>query len=236
MTQVVGRNIYYNYGQLNFCYRWCLEDGVEMGWRVEYLKYMTRCALVNGEYRVARKYLNLLKHTRYYGEWAEKHEKFLNNENALREDKEFAPIFHLRTYQDKLSSDNGLVEHFLMYAFVNNPSEDPLYVEQALISALWTKDIQTFWPRFFNYAKQHVGQRMPIHYQEAAYLYGQLEHEVDIRQMPFDKSVVQNYNDFMAMARQFNGVGDDRLRVIMFPRFGKTFYYEYFLIRNQKLY
>ena len=64
MTQVVGCSIYFYYGLANFCYRWCLEDGVEYGWRAEYLKYMTRCALVNGEKRVARKYLALLKHTR----------------------------------------------------------------------------------------------------------------------------------------------------------------------------
>lgn len=236
MTQVAGRSIYYNYGQLNFCYRWCLEDGVENGWRVEYLKYLVRCSLVNGEYRVARKYIDILKHTRYYSQWAEKHEKFLGNEKALREDRDFGPVFHMTGYDDILASDNSMVEYFLMNHFVNSHSDDPLYQEQTLLAALWSKDIQNFWPRFFEYAKLHPQAHMPVHYQEAAYLYGHLEHQVDIWGMPFDKQVVQDYNEFMAMAQRYNSLSEEQLRPIMYPRFGKTFYFEYFLVRNQKLY
>ena len=245
MTQVAGRSIYYNYGQVNYCYRWCLEDGVEMGWRVEYLKYLTRCSLINGEYRVARKYINELKHTRYYRDWALEHERFLDNDEAMHADPNFEPIFHLLCPDDQLASDNSMVEYFLMNNFANSFSEDPLYQEQVLLAALWTKDIQTFWPRFFNYATSHSKPQdsnanaiphMPTHFQEAAYLYGHLEHEVDISGMPFDEKVKNDYEEFMAMAQRYQGMSEEQLRPIMYPRFGKTFYYEYFLVRNQKLY
>ena len=245
MTQVVGRSIYYNYGMLNFCYRWCLKDGVELGWRVEYLKYLVRCALVNGEQRVVQKYINLLRHTRYYRDWAESMAAFLDDnpksgqqssEERLRSDKDFAPIFHMLSYDDELASDNALVEHFLMNKFARTNSEDTLYQEQSLIAALWTKDIQTFWPHFFHYANLHPNVHMPRHYQEAAYLYGHLENEVDVSRMPFDEQVVRDYNEFMAMAQQYHGMSEEQLRPIMYPRFGRTFYFEYFLVRNQKLY
>ena len=236
MTQVFGRSVYYHYGLLNYCYRWCLEDGVEYGWRAEYLKFLTRCALLNGEYRVARKYIDLLKHTRYHREWTERYEKFLNNAKAIQADSEFQPILHLMKSDDILGSDNGLPEKFLMTQFVSVESDDKLFQEQALIAALWMKDIQTFWPRFFQYAQSHAGQRMPTHFQEAAYLYGHLEHQVDISKMPFDKEVVQTYNDFMALAQQCQGMSEEQMKEVFYPRFGHTFYYEYFLIRNQKLY
>ncbi len=246
MTQVVGRSIYYHYGMLNFCYRWCLEDGVEFGWRAEYLKYMVRCSLVNGEWPVARKYIDLLKHTRYHREWAEHYAAFLPTpgsaqseqacEEALRRDPEFAPIFHLHTYDDQLASDNALVEYFLMNYFITHQSDDPLYQEQTLLSALWLKDIQAFWPRFFEYARLHPDKHMPRHFQEAAYLYGHLEHEVDISGMPFDQQVRNDYDAFMALAQQCQGMTEEQMKPIFYPRFGKTFYYEYFLIRNQKLY
>ena len=236
MTQVVGRSIYYHYGLLNYCYRWCLEDGVEMGWRAEYLKYLTLCSLLNGEDRVASKYLDLLSHTRYHSAWADSYRQFLGHPEKLRADKRFEPIFHLMTSGDLLGSDNTLVEKFLMTQFVNTNSDDKLYQEQALIAALWMKDIQMFWPRFFQYAQSHVGERMPTHFQEAAYLYGQLEHQVDISHMPFDKEVVQSYNDFMAFAQQCQGMSEAQMREVFYPRFGNTFYYEYFLVRGQKLY
>ena len=49
MTQTGGKTLYLNYGQVNFCYRWCLEDGVEYGWRVDYYKFMLKCSLLNGD-------------------------------------------------------------------------------------------------------------------------------------------------------------------------------------------
>jgi hypothetical protein len=236
MVQVVGRSIYYNYGQVNYSYRWCLEDGVEFGWRVEYLKYLTRCALVNGESRVASKYIDLLKHTRYHREWAEHYEQFVGKQDKMRADKEFEQIFHLMQSTDILGSDNTLVEKFLMTQFTVTNSEDKVYREQALLAALWMKDIQTFWPRFFDYANSHLGEHMPIHYQEAAYLYGHLEKGVDISRMPFDEGVKKTYDEFIAYAQQCAGMSEERMRDLFYPRFGHTFYYEYFLVRNQKLY
>ncbi len=236
MTQVIGRDIYYHYGQLNYCHRWCLEDGVEYGWRAVYLKYMTRCSLMDEEYDVAAKYINILKHTRYHKAWAEKQEQFLHHRDKMQADAEYAPLFHLRDFKDQLGSDNGLVEYFLMHLLVNVDTEDPLMQELVLFAALWTKDIATFWPRFTKYAILHTGQPMPRHYQEAAFLYGNLEHNVDISKMPFDPQVVKDYQDFMALAQRCAGMTEAQMRPVFYPKFGHTFYYDYFLIRNQKLY
>ena len=58
LVSLTSRSIYYNYGKFCFCYRWCMEDSVEYGFRVEFLKYMTKCALASGEIRVASKYID----------------------------------------------------------------------------------------------------------------------------------------------------------------------------------
>ena len=236
MTHIVGRSIYYNYGQVNYCYRWCLEHGVEFGWRAEFLKYLTRCALINGEYAVARKYINLLKTTRYHRQWASEQEKFLNNEAALRADKAYGPVFHMLIPNDMLSSDNALVENFLMNKLAHTHAEDPLLQEACLLGAIWTKDIQAFWPQFFDYANLHPTIHMPKLYQEVAYLYGNLEHEVDISTMPFDKDVVESFHRFMQLAEMCAGMSEEQMRSTIYSQFGNTFYYEYFLIHDQKLY
>ena len=98
------------------------------------------------------------------------------------------------------------------------------------------KDIQLFWPFFNQYAINHSKEAMPIHYQEAAYLYGHLESGVDINRMPFDQRVKQSYEAFMQMAQRTQGMSDEQMKELFYPQFGHTFYYEYFLIRNQKLY
>jgi hypothetical protein len=236
MMQVVGYSLYYNYGLINYCHRWCMEQGVEFGFCVEYQKYLMRCALMNQEQQEARKYASLLKHTRYHKAWAEKYERFIGHTDKMKTEKEFSQICSLMTTSDILSSDQMLPEKFIMEYFIKNDSDDKLFKEQALISALWSKDIQTFWPRFFDYANSHPGEHMPIHYQEAAYLYGNLEHQVDISKMPFDDQVKQDFKAFMQLANSARNSNEEEMIPIFYSQFGHTFYYNYFLVRNLKFY
>ena len=236
MTQTGAKILYLHYGQLNFCYRWCLEDGVEYGWRVDYYRYMLKCALMNGEYAVAQKYIDILIQTKYYADWAQQYEAYIKDPSLIKKDKEFEPILHMLSPNNRLTSDNTLIEIYLLNLFSNDDGDDPIYQEQTLLAALQMKDIQMFWPRFFHYASLHKGERMPTHYQEAAYLYGNLENEVDISHMPFDKEVVSSYNDFMEAAKQYSNMTEEEMKPLMYNRFGSTFYFDYFFTRGQKSY
>ncbi len=252
MTQIGGKLIYYHYGKENFCYRWCMEDGVEFGWKVETLKFMARTSILNHEWTVARKYLDLLKKTTFHRAWAERYEKYLDTPDAfdlktleasakdghplLDEQgmKEFAPILHMMTYPDRLDGDNTLVEMYLLQTFAKGNGDDPLFQEMTLICALIMKDIDLFWPRFMRYATMNPDVHMPLHYQEAAYLYGHLENKVDISHMPFDQNVRDTYERFMKFNEQCGPMSEEQKAVAFYPQFGNTFYYFYFLVRNQK--
>lgn len=238
MAQCGGKMLYYNYGLLNYCYRWCMEDGVEYGWRIDYLIYMLKCSLINQEMVVAQKYIDLLKQTKYYKTWAEQFEAYVQDPKLMEKDKELSTIRHLLPPVNELTSDQSLVEIFLINHFSTHDSEDPAFQEQAMIFALQTKDIATFWSRFFRYAQNMEAEHkhMPTHIQEAAYLYGHLENKVDISKMPFDKEVVDNYENFMAAAQSYSNLGEQQMKPLMYDRFGGTFYYEYFFTRDQHSY
>jgi hypothetical protein len=236
MMQVAGYSMYYNYGLANFCHRWCLEQGVEFGFRAEYLKYLMRCAMVNGDWQEARKYVVLLKHTRYHKAWAEKYERFIGHPDQLKAEAEFKPIFQLMTSGDVLGNDMMLAEDFIMNRFVRSNSDDKLYKEQSLIAALWMKDIPMFWTRFSDYVRSHPGERIPIHYQEAAYLYGHLKEVVDISRMPFDEQVKKDYAEFENLVNNATSDSEEEMRPIFYARFGHTFYYNYFFIHDLPLY
>ena len=232
-TQYGGKLIYYNYGLLNYCYRWCMEDGVEFGWHIEHLIYMTKCSLMNGEPDVAQKYIDILKTTKYYGEWARKYETYVRKPELMKKDPEFEAISHLLPPFNQITSDQSLIEIFLIDHFAHKDSDDPVFQEQAVLFALQFKDIATFWRRFAIYTQNLNGKRVPIHMQEAAYLYGHLENTVDISRMPFDQSVVDSYNNFMTTAKQYNYMEESELKKFMYDRFGGTFYYDYFFTRGQ---
>ena len=252
ITQVGGKLIYYHYGKENFCYRWCMEDGVEFGWKAETLKFMARTSILNHEWAVARKYLDLLKKTTFHRQWAERYEQYLATPDAFDLDKleasakagkpllddlgmkEFAPILHMMTYPDRLDGDNTLVEMYLLQTFAKGNGDDPLFQEMTLICALIMKDIDLFWPRFMKFATMNPERHMPRHYQEAAYLYGHLENKVDISRMPFDPEVRDTYERFMRFNEQCGPMSEEQKAVAFYPQFGGTFYYFYFLVRNQK--
>ena len=228
-----------------------MEDGVEFGWKVEHLKFMARCALLKGEWKVAGKYLNLLKKTRFHREWAERYERFIGHPERMAQDAAMAPICKLKEFGDRLDGDNTLVELYLLRTFANGHGADPVYQEQTLLASLIMKDIDLFWPRLYEYVQMHgqePGFHMPRHYQEAAYLYCQLEpnrpngmwggmpNSEVIKRFPFDESVKNSYNSFM----NFNGRADiaplseAEKRVAFQPYYGNTFYFFYFLVRGQK--
>ena len=232
MAQVGGKPLYFHYGQENYCYRWCMEDGVTYGWRTEYLKYMAKTSIANGDYKVARKYVDMLERTLFQKDWAKKYGAYLDHPETIAQSTEFGPVLRLLPQQDGLASDQSIIEMYLLKTFAYDNSDDPLRQEQNLIAALQMKDIDLFWPRFFKYATLHEGEHMPLHYQEAAYLYGHLEKKVDISRMPFDPGVKDSYQRFMEFTRQCAGMTEQQMAEAFRPMFGGTFYYFYFLVNG----
>ena len=250
MMQVGGKMLYYNYARFNFCYRWCLEDGVEYGWKAEYLKYMAKTSIMQGEYEAAEKYINTLSKTLFHRKWAERYKAFADTSKTIAEkkkkiqgDKEFASILPFYCYDDQLDGDNSLVEIYLLnyYSHSFADTTTPLFNEMGLMCALTLKDIPTFWQNFFRYANSHRSERMPTHYQEAALLFGNLEPgNVDISKMPFDKTVQMKFKAFMEYARKYavseNIERNPEVKKLFYDHFGDTYYYFYFFIRDVKSY
>lgn len=236
MTQVGGKMIYYEVGKENFCTRWNMEDAVEFGWRASHLKYMAKAALVSGDWEVARKYLRLLEKTMWHGDWARKYMPYAGDKKKCWDDEELGFIMRLLPGSDRLDGDKTLVEMYLLQTFSHGMGADKNYAELTLMCALIMQDIDLFWPRFFRYAQLLEGERMPTHYQEAAYLYGNLEPgKVDISGMPFDESVKRSYYDFCQFNQQLGPNMSEAEKAVRFrPAFGNTFYYFYFLVRNVK--
>ena len=232
MYHVAGRLIYYQYGMLNNCHRMCLEEGVELGWRVEHLQYLTRCALLNGEKQSVRNYLDILRHTMFYGRWADHMETLLLHPEQIAKARETEPVTHMLHYDNRLGSDNGYVEKYLMTLLAKLDSDDPYFQEQAVLGALWARDPELFWPRFIQYAKLHPKDAMPRIFQEAAYLFGNMQHLDIINKIPFRQEVKDNFVSFMQKLQQCEGMPIEQARALLYPSYGDTYFYEYFFLKD----
>ena len=237
LTQTCAPMIYYQYGKFNYATRWSIENGVEYGFNVGSLKLLARCALLNGEYNVAEKYISQLKKTTFHkseGEWLN---RFLVNPALLNDEPSFRIPTELNHHMGNiLDTDNGFCEMYILHNFSKTMNIDSKILQEVTLSyALVSKDIQLFWPRFFQYATLHKNKQMPIHYQEAAFLYGNLEKKVDISKMPFDKEkIVNRYAKFNQTVQGYmkRGMSTEQIGAMCKPSYGDTFWWFYFFCND----
>lgn len=226
-----GPLIYYQYGLLNYSARLCTEMGVEFGWRTEHLKMLAKCAMLNGEQQHARKYLKILKHTLTDASWAEQTESLVGDTTAIAASSEYGPIRRMMHYDNDLNSDQSGIERFLMNQLASSTyMGDPLFQEQALLASLWTRNAKQFWYHFYDYATLHPKGPIAIYYQQAAYLFGSLEKRKNLDSMPFSEGVKESFQRFMESASRYNNADVEVAREGLYPFYGQTYYYEYYLM------
>ena len=228
---LVGDMIYYHYGMINDCHHMCIEGGVEYGWRVEHLKYMARSGLMANEVNAMYKYTELLKHTMFHSKWAERLEKLQQQPELKREDSETGPIMHMMHYPDMVGTDHGYTEKYVMNHLASMDSDDPYFQEQCLLATLWTKNSSQFWPRFANYLIQHRGEPIPRYYLEAALLYADMEGNPPFR-VNVDDYIKKMYREFIGIMPQYDGKDINQARADLYPMYGDTFFFHYFLTED----
>ena len=233
MFNVVGRMMLYQYGAMNECHRVCMEEGVEYGWNVEQLKYMARTAIFNQEPQTARKFLDILRKTVYDGGWADHMETLLNDKQLLAKDNETGPITHMMHYTDQLEAVEGYVEKALMNNLAEHDADDLYFQEQAVLAAMWTRDPSRFWPRFDHYVQLNGEEKMPPRiFQEAAWLFANMEGQEGLDEWVLEPGVQEDLASFMQQLQQFKKSPSASSRNYLLARFGNTYYFEYFFLKD----
>ena len=226
-----GRLLYYYEGKVNYAYRWCMEDMVEYGLRPDYLKYMLKCAVINGEAKLAEKYASALRHTLWYSHIADQYSGLIGNPSKVAADKEMRRILPLMRYGDVLDGDGGMIEVYLLNSYAYSSGGSREIVERALMNSLIMKNLDGFWPRFMSLLEGWKGH-VPIHCQEAALMVAQLKGGVDVSVLPIDDTVRQRFERLVELSAQN---GDQASNAYMLrPEFGDTYWYYYFFVEGLK--
>ena len=238
LTQTGGKMVYFQYGKFNFCYRWCVEEAVEYGWRVEYLKHAVRSMLLAGEHRLALRYIGVLKRTLFYRGWAEKMEKYIETPDLMAKTNEFAMPLQLFCYPDNLDVDESFVEAWLTKDFKYVPEKaTPLFLEVALASAMIRKDQKAFWYIFERYLNECKPSKLPKNYQEALMLFLNIDKgkTVSVGSAFVDKfvskSVQRRLDSFVAKTKNYKGMKEEDMAPY-FKEYDDTYFYFFFFVRK----
>lgn len=232
IAHIAGPLVYYHFGQINYAYRWAMENSVLYRPEVRHLKMMTRCAILNHEFDLAAKYLTILSHTTLNSAWVKEYEPMLRSDN-LHNNEEFRCIAPLLNEDvNSLDTDESLpvqwiLGHYAGLVNTKNQKQDHL----SICAALWLKEEYTFCIQFYNYNKNNPGESMPELYQQAAIMLGTTENSpINVQNFPFDQLVVQRYDNFNRDYSSMNEMGIDHQEIGRRMRdvYGDTYWWYYY--------
>ncbi len=223
---IAGPQLYYFLGKPNYAYRWCMEDMVEYGLRPQYLSYMLRSSLLNGEKPLAEKYARQLNAHPFY--------QIDLEHDYQTECKAIEPLLE---YNNILDGDGGHVEAYLLQNYATMRGGTRQMVTLSLDCALILKDINDFWPLFIKMLpvwEHENGNKIPRHYQEAALLFANLQGNIDLSQVNIDTDIKERFNNLIAEANANSQYGDEYNATRLRPLYGNTYWYYFFFTTGLK--
>lgn len=159
--------IYYHLGLINTAQHYAFEamEAIpDFQKSVRCVKRLAEISLINGEYQIAAKYLELLKHTLFYRKWAIEVSSYLGNEEQINNHPEWGKLRQLRPGEDFFFSD-GEKDMMFGILYQHNPSNKMAY-EYLLAYTLLIKDLERF-TDYFLMNQEQLPKPIPRSYQEA---------------------------------------------------------------------
>ncbi len=93
---------YYTVGLTCEAHHLAYEQMVQHGYRPENIKMLIKTELINGNFRIAERYINVLKKTLHYRQWAVIYERMLFNPEMVKSDPELGRKMRLLPAEDFL--------------------------------------------------------------------------------------------------------------------------------------
>jgi hypothetical protein len=221
-----GGYFYYAIGMINEAHRWAFENLVMKGYTPEGLKMLIRTDLINSNYEVASRYINILKKTLFYKKEAKSFEKMLFSDDAVNADKELGSKRQIRIENDFFSiTDNPYINIEMILA---NDSLNRKAFEYKMAFMLLQKNYNGIAHELSEFEKFGF-TRLPVHIEEAALALavsnkGRLP---DTGNLQISKNTGLRWTQFLAVLQQY---GNDlkSAEPALKRRFGDTFWYYVF--------
>jgi hypothetical protein len=221
----LDRAIYYYYsiGLISEAHRLAYESMVKNGYRPENIKMLIKTELINGNYKIASGYINILKKTSHYKKWAAKYEKLLNNPELIKADPELGE--KIRSIPDTdffIMSDD--IDNIDMILKANHDNKKAF--EYKIAWLLFKKDTKSV----LNEVKKMKAMgymNIPRHIEEAIVLYMYFNHELpDLGDLIVSMDTELRFSQYIA-TYLINSENNQILEREMKKIGEKTFWYYY---------
>ena len=143
-SQLTGE-IYFHLGLINTAQRLAFESmeaipNYNKSARV--VKRLAETNIINGQYKIAEKYLRMLEKTIFYRPWAQRMIAILGNEKAINDQPLYGILRQYKLQEDVLFSD-GELDHICGLLFLHN-NQNQMAAQYLLMMPLLNRDIELF--------------------------------------------------------------------------------------------
>lgn len=178
-TQLITAEAFYRLGLTNIAFSttFDLQEAIMNDRKSgRLMKRMAECMLINGNYKVAAKYINILKHSLYYDDWAREAESLLGNDKAV----EAHPVYgQLRrnAFRKEAFYDYSQLDKILAMLAMDSNGANSLAWQYFCAAAMLNRNLDTLVGVYNYYSKQSGPHRIPLHVQEAIAMYWTFSHQ-----------------------------------------------------------
>jgi hypothetical protein len=227
----LGGEIFYHLGNMNEAYRWAFDAMIANGQTPPRLvKQLVLTSLINGDFKVAEKYLNVLEQSLFYRNWAKHYWNYVNNSVLLLKDPEIAGKRHLLINSDFVSGSNDL--EIALKPLLENHPDNRMAFEYYMSSLLLDKNLVDFAANI-DRIKDFGYKEIPVHYEEALLLYmGYARKNLLPQGYGIHKSTFQHFNDYAKAYSSLSGSPKSAAKFIH-KSFGNTYWFYFHFIDNR---
>lgn len=218
---MIVSEIYYHLGFLNTSMQYdfeAMEAIPDYKKSSRAIKRMVEVNLLNGEYKVAEKYLHMLQHTLFYSGWADEAMQCVGNETKIDANPEWAQLRQYRLKEDVLFSEEQK-DQMLGLLFLHSKTNRMAY-EYLIAYTLLNKDLSHF-VQYFPLGKTLAYKEIPVHYQEAllAFWAGSGRKMADFP-WPVSQTVGERFNNYARLSSS-GGYAEEQIKNL----YSQTYWY-----------
>lgn len=131
-----------------------------------FMKRMAECMIINGNYKVAEKYLGMLRHTRFYADWANDASRLLYDDSKVEAHPVYGKL-RKNSFKKEAFYTQPYIERILAIHAVDSEGTNPLAWQYFCAASMLKGDLQTLAGVYNSSAHLFPLAEIPRHVQEA---------------------------------------------------------------------
>ena len=217
-----GAYFFFSVGLVNEAHRWAYEEMVVYGLRPHNLLMLIKTSILDGNFRIAEKYLNILRKTAFYRGEALKYHKMLADKGNILSDAELAPISKIIPQKDFFIYMDSPEDNLPML-FESNQGNKRAF-EYMMSWLLLEKDVETI-VNNLHLMKDMGYTKIPRSIEEAILIYYNSQRKFpDMGGLTISPGTLSRFDQYFSTYVKARN-NPAMLQQTMFEKFGDTFWY-----------